>query len=93
MKQIAILMVLSVFALSTMSVSAQTAGKDQKTYQIPAEHAEFVKEYQTLLQKYPYAAARFALADRGPEPRQPVIIWKCTEFGGGHFDCVPVEKE
>ena len=68
---------------------AQTDGKDTRAYKIPAEHAEFVREFQDLRKRYPDAAKRYWLADHGAKPRQRVIIWECTTYPGGFEDCMP----
>ena len=58
------------------------------SYSFPAEHQDFLKEFQDLLKKYSRAAGRFSLADLGEGANAPAALgpssaWECrrTEWG------------
>jgi hypothetical protein len=69
----------------------------KKAHAIPDEHKGFVAEYQALLKKYPKAAARYSLADRGTKHLAHLVFWECEEFEFGDgtpgLECRPVLKE
>jgi hypothetical protein len=71
--------------------------KKKKTDAIPDEHKGFVDGYRALLKKYPKAASRYVLADRGTATLAHLVFWECEEFewddGTPGFDCRPVLKE
>ncbi|GAA1311946.1 hypothetical protein [Pseudonocardia xinjiangensis] len=70
------------------------------SYIFPEEHNNFLADYKELLQRYPEAAARFALADLGDRaavpvsgPGAPVSIIECTPHVGGKVDCQEVHLQ